>query len=269
MSTMPEGDAAGQQGSTGHGTHPGAPPQAGVPSEEQYNGTPYRPVPAQSRGSEPSGEPGSRPERATAVTRPETRVTGRRVVQYLIDSFLVGIIPALVSIPFDRSNSTVIHVIGGIVSFAVFVLIGLLYWVIFTHMQDGQTLGMKLLRLRVISKGGGPANMAQLTIRWICLIFDAIPYTWPFTGLLGFIVILCSRDRQRIGDHLARTLVIATDRTGVSPQSMGAETRYAGTGPSQPPIEPHQQGMGAQQPPPQQGQPGMQPGEPGPGPGQE
>ena len=172
-------------------------------------------------------------------------MTGRRVVQYLIDSFLVGIIPALVSIPFDRSNSTVIHVIGGIVSFAVFVLIGLLYWVIFTHMQNGQTLGMKLLRLRVISKGGGPANMAQLTIRWICLIFDAIPYTWPFTGLLGFIVILCSRDRQRIGDHLARTLVIATDRTGVSPQSMGAETRYAGTGPSQPPIEPHQQGMGA------------------------
>jgi uncharacterized RDD family membrane protein YckC len=238
MSTMPEGDADGQQGSTGHGTHPGAPPQAGVPSEEQYNGTPYRPVPAQSRGSEPSGEPGRRVERATGAARPETRVTGRRVVQYLIDSFLVGIIPALVSIPFDRSNSTVIHVIGGIVSFAVFVLIGLLYWVIFAHMQDGQTLGMKLLRLRVISKGGGPANMAQLTIRWICLIFDAIPYTWPFTGLLGFIVILCSRDRQRIGDHLARTLVIATD-------------------------------MGTQQPPPQQGQPGMQPGEPGSVPGQE
>ena len=171
---------------------------------------------------------------ATPVTRAETRVTGRRVVQYLIDSFLVGIIPALVSIPFDQSNSTVIHVIGGIVSFAVFVLIGLLYWVVFAHRQNGQTLGMKLLRLRVISKGGGQANMAQLTIRWICLIFDAIPYTWPFTGLLGFIVILCSRDRQRIGDHLARTLVIATDRTAGSPPYTGAETRYEpGPGPGQ------------------------------------
>jgi uncharacterized RDD family membrane protein YckC len=189
-------------------------------------------------------------------------------VQYLIDSFLVGIIPALVSIPFDQGNSTVIHVIGGIVAFAVFVLIGLLYWVILTHMQNGQTPGMKLLRLRVISKGGGPANMAQLAIRWICLIFDAIPYTWPFTGLLGFIVILCSRDRQRIGDHLARTLVIATDRTVHSPQYMGPETHYAGSGPSQPPTEPRQQSMGAQ-PPPQQGQPGMQHGEPGAGPSQE
>lgn len=113
-------------------------------------------------------------------------------------------------------------------------LIGLLYWVVFVHRQNGQTLGMKLLHLRVISKGGGPANMAQLTIRWICLIFDAIPYTWPFTGLLGFIVILCSRDRQRIGDHLARTLVIATDRTVGSPRYMGAETRYEpGPGPGQ------------------------------------
>src|SRR5215831_733336 len=94
MSTMPEGDAAGQQGSTQHGTHPGAPPQAGVPSQEQYSGTPHAAVPAQSRGSEPSGDRGVQTRRATPVTRYETRVTGRRVVQYLIDAFLVGIIPS-------------------------------------------------------------------------------------------------------------------------------------------------------------------------------
>jgi uncharacterized RDD family membrane protein YckC len=212
MSTMPEGDAAGQQGSTQHGTHRGAPPQAGVPSQEQYPSEPYEAIPAQSRGSEPRGDPGSQPGRATAVTKSETRVTGRRVVQYLIDAFLVGLIPSLVSIPFDRSNSTFIHVLGGIVAFAIFVVIGLLYWVVFAHSQNGQTLGMKLLGLRIVSKGGGQANMAQLFIRWICLIVDAIPYTWPFTGLVGFIVILCSRDRQRIGDHLARTVVIATGK---------------------------------------------------------
>ncbi len=209
MSTFPDGDAGGQQGGTQHGTHPGAPPQAGVPGQEQYSGAPGGPVPAQSQGQEPSGDQGGRPGGATHVTRPETRVTGRRVVQYLIDSFLVGIIPALASIPFDRSDSTLAHILGGILAFGIFVLIGFLYWVLFTHAQHGQTLGMKLLGLRVISMGGGPANMAQLSIRWICLILDAIPYTWPFTGLLGFIVILCSRDRQRIGDHLARTLVIA------------------------------------------------------------
>lgn len=208
MSTMPEGDAAGPGGAQ-HGTHPGAPPQAGVPNQEQYSGTPYESVPAQSRGSQRSGAPGSQWAGAPLVPRSDTRVTGRRVVQYLIDSFLVGIVPSIVSIPFDQSNSSFIHVLGGIIAFLVFVVVGFLYWVVLPHSQRGQTLGMKLLGLRVVSMGGGPANMAQLFIRWICLILDSIPYTWPLTGLVGFIVILCSRNRQRIGDHLARTLVIA------------------------------------------------------------
>jgi uncharacterized RDD family membrane protein YckC len=76
-------------------------------------------------------------------------------VQYLIDSFLVGLIPALVSIPFDRSNSTFIHVLGGIVTFVVFVVIGFVYWVFVPDRQNGQTLGMKLLGVRIISKSGG------------------------------------------------------------------------------------------------------------------
>jgi uncharacterized RDD family membrane protein YckC len=219
MSTMPEGDGAGQQGGTPHGTHPGMPPQGGVPSQEQDRGPSGGAFPAQSRRPERSGDAETHQGRPDSVMRAQTRVTGRRVVQYLIDAFLVGLIPGLVSIPFDRSNSTFIHILGGIVAFAVFVLIGLLYWVVFTHRQHGQTLGMKLLGLRVISKGGGPANMAQLTIRWICLIVDAIPYTWPFTGLVGFIVILCSRDRQRIGDHLARTLVVRADSAMRGPSS--------------------------------------------------
>jgi uncharacterized RDD family membrane protein YckC len=278
MSTMSEGDAAGQQGGTQHGTHPGAPQQGGVPNQEQHSGTPYAPVPAQSRGQAPGGAPEGQWEGRTRVPRAETRVTGRRVVQYLIDSFLVGLIPGLISIPFDRSGSTALHVIGGIVTFVVFVLIGFGYWVMLPHKQHGQTLGMRLLGLRVISKGGGRANMGQLFIRWICLIFDAIPYSWPFTGLVGFIVILCSRDRQRIGDHLARTLVISTsDRArDRRPEYASADTQYAGAGPGQPRmeprteqrVEPRQDGADMQQPPGQPGQSGMQPGETDAGPGQ-
>jgi uncharacterized RDD family membrane protein YckC len=238
MSTMPEGDAAGQQGGGQHGTHPGAPQQAGAPGQEHYRGASGGPVPAQPQGPGPSADQGGQPGRAAPATRLDTRVTGRRVVQYLIDSFLVGIIPALASIPFDRSDSTFVHILGGIVAFGIFVLVGLLYWVVFTYAQHGQTLGMKLLGLRVISMGGGPANRGQLTIRWLCLILDAIPYTWPFTGLLGYIVILCSRNRQRIGDHLARTLVVATRGTVGGPQYADGAAQYPGTGPGGPPVEP-------------------------------
>src|SRR5262249_38324713 len=159
--------------------------------QEQEGGVPYGTTAGQTSSGETSRDWSGQPSRPGMVDVAATRVTGRRVVQYLIDSFLVWLIPGLISIPFDRSGSTFLHILGGTISFAIFVLIGLAYWVVLPHAQQGQTLGMRLLGLRVVSKSGGPANLAQLFIRWVCLIFDAIPYTWPFTGLVGFVVILC------------------------------------------------------------------------------
>lgn len=152
----------------------------------------------------------------TPVNEAETRVTWRRIFQYWIDTFFVSIIPYLVSIPFDASNSAIMHVIGGVIYVVLFALIGLLYWVVWPHSHSGQTFAMKWFGLRVISKDGGPATMTQLFVRWISLLLDSAPWMWPFTGLLGLIVMLCSRYRQRIGDHLARTLVIrpAVNRYG-------------------------------------------------------
>jgi uncharacterized RDD family membrane protein YckC len=215
MSSTPERDAPDQWGgSTQQSARPGewgGEPQGAMPGQEQHGSAQSGGFLGQGPQSGSQGQWGSRPGHGgTPVNEVETRVTGRRIVQYLIDAFLVALIPSLVSIPFDRSSHTSLHIIGGIVFFGLFVLIGIWYWVIFPHGHNGQTFGMKLMGLRVISKDGGPANMSQLFIRWICLIFDAIPYTWPFTGLVGLIVILCSKHRQRIGDHLGRTLVIGT-----------------------------------------------------------
>jgi uncharacterized RDD family membrane protein YckC len=223
MSSMPQADGPEQWGSqqsarSGEWSSTG-PHQGTMPGQPDFGSMPSGGMPGQQPGDFPGqqGMPGqqwgAQPGRMSPVDVAETRVTGRRIVQYLIDAFLVSIIPSLVSIPFDNSNSTIIHVIGGLVAFALFVLIGLWYWVIRPHSRNGQTFGMKLLGLRVISKDGGPASTSQLFIRWICLIFDAIPYSWPITGLVGFVVILGSRYRQRIGDHAARTLVISTGVT--------------------------------------------------------
>jgi uncharacterized RDD family membrane protein YckC len=215
MSSMPQRDGPDQWASTEQSAPPGewsgtGPQQGAAPGQQDFGSMPAGSTPDQ-HGM--PGKWGAQSGSMSPVNEAETRVTGRRVVQYLIDAFLVSIIPSLVSIPFDRSNSTAIHVIGGLVAFALFVLIGLWYWVIRPYSHNGQTFGMKWLGLRVISKNGGPASMSQLFIRWISLIFDAIPYSWPFTGLVGFVVILGSRYRQRIGDHLAKTLVISTGTT--------------------------------------------------------
>jgi uncharacterized RDD family membrane protein YckC len=231
MSSMPQRDGPEEWGSAQQSSRPGEQANPGtqqdtLPGQQDFRQMPGGNVPGQPGGyqgqqgqqaqegdqwrGQQSQEWGAQPGSGSPVSRAETKVTGRRVVQYLIDSFLVWLIPGLVSIPFDRSGSRALHIIGGIIFMALFILIGLWYWVIRPHGHNGQTFGMKLLGLRVISKDGGPANMSQLFIRWICLIFDAIPYGWPFGGLVGYVVILCSRHRQRIGDHLGRTLVIST-----------------------------------------------------------
>jgi uncharacterized RDD family membrane protein YckC len=236
-----QGGAPGQQGTAPGQQGYGQMPQGGVPGQPGgYQGEQgqFQGQQGQFQGQQAGQDWSQRPGSVSPVNEAETRVTGRRVVQYLIDAFLVALIPSLVSIPFDRSGSTFIHIIGGIVAFVLFVMIGLWYWVLRPHSHHGQTFGMKLLGLRVISKDGGPANMTQLFVRWICLIFDAIPYTWPFTGLVGFITILCSRHRQRIGDHLARTLVISTGVQGGQPQRYAdAGNASAGSGGANQPMQ--------------------------------
>jgi uncharacterized RDD family membrane protein YckC len=238
MSSMPERDTPDQSGSTTErSARPGdwgTPHQGSAPGQEQFGGEPAGSVPAQPGAGQPGGQQGGWPGEPglTPVTEAETRVTWRRIFQYWIDAFFVSVIPYLVSIPFDRSTSTIMHIIGGVVYVILFVLIGLWYWVIRPHSHNGQTFAMKWFGLRVISRDGGPASLLQLFIRWICLLFDSAPWMWPFTGLLGLIVMLCSRYRQRIGDHLAKTLVIRT--TGTRYGGAGEPGDYGRAGTAQP-----------------------------------
>ena len=206
MSSTPERDAAGQwSGGTQQGAPPGPPSQASAPGQEQFGS-----APAQRSAEPPRSAAWTYPDRHLApVNEAETRVTWRRIFQYWIDAFLVSIVPYLVGIPFDNSSRTSVHIIGGIVMFVLFLVIGFWYWVVRPRSHNGQTFAMQWFGLRVISKDGSQAITGQYFIRWISLIFDAFPWVWPLTGLLGLIVMLCSRYRQRVGDHLARTLVIA------------------------------------------------------------
>jgi len=239
MGSTPEQDAAGQRnGDTQQSAIDRPPSQPGAPGTERLDGAasgrapsgsvPSTSVPAQSQGAGMQADQTRiRPDRHRApVGEAQTRVSWRRVFQYWIDAFLVSIVPYIVGIPFDRSSRTSLHIIGGIVMFALFVVIGFWYWVIRPRSSNGQTFAMKWFGLRVVRKNGGPATTVQYFIRWIGLIVDAFPWVWPLTGLLGLIVMVCSRYRQRVGDHMARTLVISE---GLTPAQA---SRYGVNGPS-------------------------------------
>jgi uncharacterized RDD family membrane protein YckC len=219
---MSQGDSgqsweAGQQ--TGNVSVPG---QAGPPGAEQGTGPGGPPSwpwtgdsQAQQYGQRGVGPMQTRP--VSPVNEADTRVTGRRVVQYIIDYVITAVVASVIMWALDRGTGAAnagLLLVGAILVAAWYFW----YWVYRPYHANGRSLGMQLLGIHVISKDGGRASMMQLFIRGILLIVDTL--IW---GLVGFVTIICSRYRQRVGDHAAKTVVVRT-RTEATP----ARREYAG-----------------------------------------
>jgi uncharacterized RDD family membrane protein YckC len=74
----------------------------------------------------------------------------------------------------------------------------------------GQTVGKRLLRLRVVDAGGLRLEPAQVIVRNLMRLIDALPALY----LVGGIACVVSRRRQRLGDLAAGTVVIRTPKLG-------------------------------------------------------
>ena len=103
----------------------------------------------------------------------------------------------------------------------------LFYSLVTEVMMHGQTIGKKLVNIRVLSLDGGEPSLGQYIIRWMFKAFE-----WPFffgytiftgeslfayiviTGFLGVIVVIIiaiSKRNQRLGDIAANTVVVNTE----------------------------------------------------------
>ena len=102
----------------------------------------------------------------------------------------------------------------------------LLYSLLAELFFNGQTIGKKIMQIRVISLEGGEPTLGQFILRWIAKFYE-----WPF--LFGFIVkeegtifiyamitcfcaipviilVLATKNKQRLGDLAAGTTVVQT-----------------------------------------------------------
>jgi uncharacterized RDD family membrane protein YckC len=68
----------------------------------------------------------------------------------------------------------------------------------------GQTIGKRLLRLRVMDEGGLRLQFSQVVIRNLLRFVDSLPIFY----LVGGIACLVSRHAQRLGDFAANTIVV-------------------------------------------------------------
>lgn len=84
----------------------------------------------------------------------------------------------------------------------------LVYMMLAEWLWRGQTVGKRLLRLRVVDAAGLRLQPSQVIVRNLMRFIDGLPALY----LIGGLVCLGSRHRQRLGDLAAGTVVIRAPR---------------------------------------------------------
>ena len=87
----------------------------------------------------------------------------------------------------------------------LYFVISLTYCIMLEWRWSGQTVGKRLLGLRVIDEQGLQLQLSQVVLRNIMRLIDAPP---PLLYLIGGITALVSRKSQRLGDMAANTVVV-------------------------------------------------------------
>lgn len=97
-------------------------------------------------------------------------------------------------------------------------------WLIYMTLMEakfGASLGKRITRLRVVTEGGSPVTLEAALMRNLLRFLDAFPYFLPY--LLGAIAASRSPLKQRFGDRIAETVVVARapDREAKAPAPSG------------------------------------------------
>lgn len=84
------------------------------------------------------------------------------------------------------------------------------YRVYYEGLRDGQTIGKKAMRIRVVQDGGFPITLRAAAVRNLLRVIDMQPgFTWGVAG----IAMMAHPRTKRLGDMAAGTVVVR-DRTG-------------------------------------------------------
>lgn len=83
------------------------------------------------------------------------------------------------------------------------------YSILFESFFEGQSLGKRLLGLKVVKIDGYQASFGDYIIRWLFRMVDIV----ISSGIVGFVSIIASEKSQRLGDMAAGTAVISLKNT--------------------------------------------------------
>ncbi len=149
----------------------------------------------------------------------------KRLLAYIID--FVMLIIFLFSMKYVMYNEFVLNWDESVGMDILIISLPMLLYSLLTELWfNGQTLGKKIMAIRVISLEGGEPTLGQFILRWVTRFFE-----WPFffgyiafsaanvmvyifvTGMFGIavvIIISVTNKNQRLGDMIAGTVVVNT-----------------------------------------------------------
>ena len=137
----------------------------------------------------------------------ETAGIGLRIGAFAIDAIvvLISFVLLLLTVGWLRIGIDVFVLREYL---ALFYLI--LYFFLSEMLTRGQTVGKKILKLRVIRLDGEDPTPGDFLVRAVFLLLDVV-----FTsGILAVLLIVTGQQNQRLGDLIARTVVIQTRHFG-------------------------------------------------------
>ncbi|NOW98153.1 RDD family protein [Mucilaginibacter sp. SG564] len=134
---------------------------------------------------------------------------GERIVAYIIDMAMFGVI--IIATIIIAEATTKFR--GGTESFwlgliiIIYAVLYVFYDLICELAMNGQSVGKKIMKIKVISLDGARPRLGQYLLRWLFRIIDFLPGT---LNLCGLICVAVSDKSQRLGDMVAGTTLIRT-----------------------------------------------------------
>jgi uncharacterized RDD family membrane protein YckC len=149
---------------------------------------------------------------AQASAAPSTgpKLDNRRVLAALVDLALVGLGAVVILFAADALTGDRSEVRGAL---SAVILGWTLYYYFALESGGGQTVGKKLLKLRVVRADGRPAGMREIAVRTVLRVVDGVG-----AYIVGLIVMLVTgQRRQRLGDLAAGTIIVDASGPAVAP----------------------------------------------------
>lgn len=135
---------------------------------------------------------------------------GQRIIAWIVDLIIIGIIAGIFGF-FGLGAAFLAGFTGN--PLAAFFSVGLMvimfavifgYTIFLEGLRQGQTLGKQVIGIRVVDESSGkPIGLGQSAIRNILRIIDN-----QLVGLVGLILIAATKNKQRLGDIVAKTVVV-------------------------------------------------------------